>query len=223
MGLPIRIEGPPEYTRLGTSVGYLSYAFILVWLLAMDAVLGTAGLPNDHRPFALRLALIALAFVPFAIVIYVVRRPTVARRLGWIKALPAKAVFDPEGVRMTLDGMDMPRIRWEDVASLERAGRDWRFVGVDGAEVAIVPATLMWPLTSWTDAPSFAELVVQLRPDRFAMRGDRFEPGMTEFSRRRPDDIVGRPRRGMQTRVLGAGILLFIVAFVLLIAITRSG
>jgi hypothetical protein len=222
VGLPIRIEGPPEYTRLGTSIGYLSYAFILVWLLAIDAVLRAAGLPNDHRPFALRLALIVLAFVPFAIVIYVVRRPNIARRLGWIKALPAKAVFDPEGVRLTLDGMEMPPIRWEDVAALEPAGRDWRLVGVDGAELARVPASLMWPPASWTDAPSFAELVVQLRPDRFAMRGERFEAGMTEFSLRRPGDIVGRPRRGTQKRVLALGIVLAVVAFILLIATTPT-
>ena len=223
MGLPVRIDGRPEQTRLGTSIFYLSSAFILVWLLAIDALLRGVGLPNDHRPVPLRLALIALAFVPLAVVSYVARRPTIARRLGWIKTLPAKASVDLEGLRLTLDGVEIPRIRWDDVASLEQAGPGWRLVGTDGSGLAMVPASLMWPRPSWTDAPSFAELVVALRPDRFAMRGDRFEPGMTEFSLRREGDIVGRPGRGTQTWVLGAGIVLFIVAFALLIAITGSG
>ena len=222
MGLPVRIDGRPEYTRLGTSIGYLSYAFILVWLLAIDALLRGVGLPNDHRPVGLRIALIALGFVPLTVVNYVARRPTIARRLGWIKMLPAKALVDLEGLRLTLDGVEMPRIRWDDVASLEQAGPGWRLVGIDGSGLAMVPASLMWPRPSWTDAPSFAELVVELRPDRFAMRGDRFERGMTEFSLRQPNDLVGRPPHGVQKRVLAVGIVLAVVAFVLLIATMPS-
>jgi hypothetical protein len=222
MGLPVRIDGRPENTRVGTSIGYLSYAFILVWLLAIDAILRGVGLPNDHRPVALRIALIALGFVPLTVVTYVARRPTIARRLGWIKTLPAKASIDLEGLRLTLDGIEMPRLRWDDVASLEQAGRDWRLVGLDGSGLATVPASLMWPRPSWTDAPSFAELVVELRPDRYALRGERYEPGLTEFSIRQPDDLVGRPRHGVKKRVLSLGIVLAIVAFVLLIATTPT-
>ena len=222
MGLPVRIEGPPEQTRLGTSIVYLSFAFILVWQLAIDAALRGIGIPNDHRPLALRLALIALAFVPLGVVSYVAQRPTLGRRLGWIKSLPSTAWIDPDGLRLSLDGVELPRIRWDDVASLAQAGRDGRLVGIDGVLLATIPASLMWLPSSRTDAPSFAELVVQLRPDRFALRGERFEAGMTEFSLRRPEDIVGRPRRGMQKRVLAVGIVLAVVAFVLLIATTPT-
>lgn len=222
MGPPIRIDGRPEDTRLGITVGYLSYAFVPVWLVGTDTVVRRLGLPNDHRPLALWLAMIALAFVPIAVVSYIARRPTIGRRLGWIQSLPAKALMDLDGLRLTLDGIETPRIRWDHVASLEQAGPGWQLVGIDGSGLATIPPALMWPRPSWTDAPSFAELVVQLRPDRFAMRGERFEAGMTEFSLRRPEDIVGRPRRATQKRVLALGIVLAVVAFVLLIATTPT-
>jgi hypothetical protein len=190
-------------------------AFFLVWMLAANEALRDT--PIAARPPGL--LIVAIAVAPVVLVFVGLLRDDVARRFGLIEALRAKATMDTAGLTLTFDGTTLPKIPWNSIAALEPSRRDWRLIDEDGAELATIPEELMVPRQSWTDSPTFAELVVQLRPDRYALRGKGFEPGMTEFSIRQPDDVVGRPRSGLQKRVLAFGIVLAIIAFALLISI----
>ena len=194
-------------------------AFILLWVIVANEVL--QGVPIEGQPS--RWVVFGVGFAPFVLVYAALLRDNVARRLGLIEALPARAAIDGAGVTLTIDGKTLPVIPWTSVAALQPSGREWQLVASDGSKLATIPAELMYPRPSWTDAPSFAEVVVQMRPDRYALRGKRFEAGLTEFSIRRPEDVVGRPSHGVQKRVLAVGIVLAVVAFVLLIATTPTG
>jgi hypothetical protein len=215
--------GYPTKTLRGNLLGWLAFAFVFLWVFGIDAILRAIGLPNSERPFIVRVLLLGVAFVPFALWYLVLSRPALARQLGVIEALPIRALLAPASLVLVVGGERRPAIAWDAIAALERSDDTWRLVAIDGSTLATIPVWLMYPPPSWTDAPTFAELIVQMRPDRFALRGERFEPGMTEFALRRPDDVVGRPRRTIHRRVLTLGIALAIVAFVLLIATTPTG
>lgn len=143
-------------------------------------------------------------------------RPKLGRSLGLIKADLSRAVIDQSGVELSDEGSAPQRHRWDDVAALEQAGKDWRFVGSEGSVLATIPSELALPRPSWSDAPTLAEAIVEMRPDRYALRGGRFEPGLTEFALRGPDDPVGRVRNVTRWRILVLGIVLFILANVAL-------
>lgn len=218
----VKARYAPQSKR-GCLLGILTIVFLFSWLLGVDALLHNMGQPNSDRPAAVRISLFVTALTPFVLWYAALLRPTVARRLGLIEALPAWAVMDLTGLTLSFDGVVSPPIPWDAIASLERSGRNWRLVGTDGSELATIPEVLMYPRPSWSDAPTFAELVVHSRPDRFALRGARYEPGLTEFAIRQPNDLVGRPRQVLQKRVLALGIALAVVAFALLIANTPTG
>ena len=87
---------------------------------------------------------------------------------------------------------------WTDVASLTQRGRVWDLMDVDGSVIGELGEELAYPRAQgWTDSRSLAERVVELRPDRYAVRGSG---GWTtavpsEFALRTASDVVGVPVR----------------------------
>ena len=173
--------------------------------------------PGQRLPGWLGVTLIVIAVIPMVVAYVAFVRFRLGRALGLIKSVPTQAVLDPAGIELSLDGSAPKVYRWDDIVALEKLGNDWRLVGPDGSTVAAIPAGLAFPRPTWSDAPSLAEAVVDMRPDRFALRGGRFDPGVTEFTLREPNDPAGRPRVVMHYGLLTTGIVLFILAFVLLV------
>jgi hypothetical protein len=182
----------------------------------MDAVLRAAGLPGPQRPGWLRGLLIVVALTPIAVGYVSLVRARVGRALGLTQPILSRAVIDPSGIELSVDGSESQHHRWDDISALERDGRDWRLVGPGDSTVTTIPRELARPRPSWSDAPTLAEAIVEMRPDRFALRGGGFEPGLTEFALRASDDPAGRPRSVTRWRILTVGIALFVLANVVL-------
>ena len=198
--------------RRGRLLGIFAVLFFFAWLFGGYTLLDATTPPDERLPGGLTALLIAIGLIPGAIW-YVARvRPRVGRALGLIQATFSQAVVDAAAIELSIEGLEPERYRWEDITALERAGKDWRFVGPDGATVTTVPYELAVPKSSLFDAPTLAEAIVERRPDRYALRGGRFESGLTEFSLREQGDPVGRVRTVVDRRVLGLGIVLFILA-----------
>jgi len=152
---------------------------------------------------------LCLAYVAF-------NRPRIGHALGLTQPVLTRASLDPSGIELSLDGSESEVHRWDEIIAMERAGKAWRLVGPDGSTVVTIPAGLALPRPSWSDGRTLAEAIVEMRPDRYALRGGRFEPGLDEFALRRPGDPVGRVRVVMHRRVLGLGVILFMLAIGLL-------
>ena len=201
-------------TRRGRWFGIAAGAFFFVWLIGADALLSAAGLPGSLRPGWLRGIVIAVALAPVVVSYVALIRPRIGHALGLTQALPSRAVLDSPGIQLSVDGRAPEVHRWHDIAALERDDRDWRLTGPDGSTPAAVPLELARPRPSWFDAHTLAEAIVEKRPDRYALRGGRFEPGLTEFALRAAGDPVGRPRRLIRLRALG--VVLFMAANIVL-------
>jgi hypothetical protein len=198
-------------TRRGRWFWILVVAFFFAWLFGTDALLRAAGLPGRF-PVGMRWLLVVVALTPFAIGYLSLLRPRLGLALGLIKTSLSRAVLDYSGIELSDEGLAPQRHRWDDISALEPAGKYWRLMGSDGSVLATIPSELVLPRPSWSDNPTLAEAVVQVRPDRYALRGGRLEPGLTEFALRVPEDSVGRVRFVTHKRVLGLGIVLFILA-----------
>jgi hypothetical protein len=203
-------------TRRGLCFGILAVGFFFAWLLGTDALLRAAGLPGPQRPGWLRGLMIVVALTPIAIGYVSLVRARVGRALGLTQGIVSRAVIDPSGIELSVDGSESEHHRWDDIVALERDGRDWRLVGPGDSTVTTIPHELARPRPSWSDAPTLAETIVEIRPDRYALRGGRFEPGLTEFAVRASGDPAGRPRSATRWRMLAAGIALFVVATIML-------
>lgn len=136
--------------------------------------------------------------------------------MGLTRAGPTRATLDSTGIELSVDGAVPELHEWNEISAMERAGKDWQLVGPDASVVAMIPYRLAHPRPSWSDAPTLAEAIVEMRPDRYALRGGSWEPGLTEFGIREPGDPVGRLRRTDRPKLLRLGIVLAVVAFVLL-------
>jgi hypothetical protein len=207
--LVLKAQGTRQ-NRRGRWLGIFAGAFFFVWLFGAYAFLDASTPPGQRLPGWPAILLIGL--IPGAVWYVALVRPNVGRALGLTQAVYSQAVVDAAAIELSVAGLEPARYRWDDIAALERAGKDWRFVGPDGSTVTIVPLELALPKSSWFDAPTLAEAIVERRPDRYALRGGRFEAGLTEFALRAPGDPVGRVRTVMDRRVLGLGIVLFILA-----------
>lgn len=201
--------------RRGRWFAIAAIAFFFLWLLGADAVLRAAGLPSPQRPGWLRGLLAAVALAPIAVGYVSLVRPGIGAALGLIDP-KARAIIDASGIDVSFEGAAPEVHRWDDIAALERDGPDWRLIGTDGSTVAAVARELAHPRPSWFDAPTLAEAIVEMRPDRFSLRGGQYEPGLSEFALREPGDPVGRPRRLVRWWALGLGIVLFVTANILL-------
>jgi hypothetical protein len=209
-------------TRRGRWFLIFAGAFFFVWLFGMNEVLLSLEPPGQRSPGWLRAILIFIAVIPIAIAYVAFTRFRLGRTLGLIQPIPSRAVLDPAGIELSLDGSAPEVHRWDDIVAMEKAGKDWRLVGPDGSTVAAIPRGLVYPRPSWSDAPSLAEAVVDMRPDRFALRGGRFEPGLTELALREPNDPFGRPRLVMHYDLLVIGVVFFILAFFLLVVMLEQ-
>lgn len=189
-------------------------AFFFGWMFGMNAVLLSLEL---RLPSWLSVPLIFIGVIPIVIVYVALIRFRLGHALGLIQSIPTQAVLDAAGIELSRDGSAPELYRWDDIVAMERLGKDWRLVGLDESTVAAIPAGLARPRPSWSDAPTLAEAVVDMRPDRFALRGGTFEPGMTEFALRQPNDPVDRPMLVMRYDLLVIGIVLFLLAFCLLV------
>jgi hypothetical protein len=157
-------------------------AFLVLSLVVANEVL--RGAPIGARPPGW--LIFGIAFGPFVLVYLTFLRSDIAHRFGLIEAKPAQAAMDTVGVTLTIDGFTLPRIPWNSLAVLERSGRDWRLIAEDGAQLAEIPKELMHPSPTWMDAPTFAELVVQMRPDRYALAATDSSPGLQSSRSERP-------------------------------------
>lgn len=203
-------------TRRGRWFWLLAVSFFFAWLLGTDVLLRAAGLLNLQRPGWLRGLLIVVALTPLVIGYVSLLRPKLSRALGLTHASLSRAVIDQSGIELSDEGQGPLRHPWDDIVALEQAGKDWRLLGADGSVLASIPSQLALPRPSWSDAPTLAEAIVAMRPDRYALRGGRFEPGLTEFALRSPGDPIGRVRNVIHRRVVGLGVVLFILANILL-------
>lgn len=189
----------------------------------MNAVLLSVTPPGHRLPGWLGGILILIAVIPLLTAYIAFVRYRVGRAMGLIKSIPTRAVLDPSGIELSLDGSAAEVHRWEDIVTMEKAGKDWRLVGSDGSTVVAIPAGLALPRPSWSDAPTLAEAIVEMRPDRFALRlGGTFEVGLTEFDLRESGDPVGRPRVAMNYSLVAGGAVLFVIAFFLLVILLEQ-
>jgi hypothetical protein len=216
MRLVLKAQGARQ-NRKGRWLGIFAVVFFFVWLFGAYAFLDASTPPDRRLPELPTALLIAIGLIPGATWYVALIRPKIGRALGLIQATFSQAVVDAAAIELSIEGREPVRYRWDDITALERAGKDWRFVGPDGSTVTTVPYELAIPKSSWFDAPTLAEAIVERRPDRYALRGGRFESGLTEFALREQGDPVGRVRAEMDPRVLGLGIVLFIIAFILLV------
>jgi hypothetical protein len=203
-------------TRRGRWFLIFAVAFFLAWLFGSNAVLLSLEPPDQGSRAWLRTALIGIAAIPIVIAYISFFRFRLGRALGLIQSIPTQAVLDPSGIELSLDGSAPEIHRWEEIVAMEKVGDDWRLVGPDGSTVVPIPSGLAVPSASWFDAPTLAEAIVDMRPDRYSLRGDRFELGPDELGLRRPGDPVGRVRTVIHMRVLGLGVVMFVVALILL-------
>ncbi len=201
--------------RRGRWFGVFAVAFFFVWLFALNEVLLASDL-RDGLPGWLPGILIAVAAIPGAVWYVSLVRPRVGHALGLTQAVLSQATLDPSGIELSVHGLVPERHGWGEITGLERTDRDWRLVGQGGATVAEIPRELALPRASWTDAPTLAEAIVDMRPDRYALRGGPFEQGLTEFSLREPGDPVGRVRNVMHRKTLALGVMLFVLAIIFL-------
>lgn len=212
--LVLRVESARP-NRRARWLGIFAVAFLFVWLFGLNEVLLASDLWG-RLPGWLAGFLIVVAVIPGAVWYVSLVRPRIGHALGLTQAIPSRATLDSSGIELFVEGSVPQRHRWDDINALARADWDWRLVGPDGATVAEIPRELAHPRASWFDAPTLAEAIVHMRPDRYALRGGSFEPGLTEFSLREPGDPVGQVRNVMRWKTLGFGIMLFILAIILL-------
>jgi hypothetical protein len=197
----------------------LAIAFMFIWLIGLNEV--HLALPRP-LPRGLATLAIAIAFGP-SLVWYVSRIwPRLGYALGMTQTILSRAALDPTGIELSGEGSAAQRHRWDDIAALERADRNWRLIGPDGATVADIPHELALPRSSWSDAPTLAEAIVEMRPDRFALRGGVWRPGMTEMALREAADPVGRPKVAMRLDMVLAGVLLLIGAMLVVFVMLES-
>ena len=175
--------------------------------------------PGQRLPGWLGGTVIIIAVIPMVVAYVAFVRFRLGRALGLIQSTPTQAALDQSGIELSLEGSRPESHRWDDIVAMEKFGKDWRLVGPDGSTVVAIPAGLAYPRPSWSDAPSLAEAVVDMRPDRYALRGGKFEPGVTEFRLRELSDPIGRPRVVMHYDLLAVGVIMFILAFFLLVVI----
>jgi hypothetical protein len=160
-----------------------------------DAVLRAVGVPNNARPDWLRVGVVLVALLP--LIVYVISSLWPGRRFTRALAQEgAWARIDEHGIELWLAPNTIHP--WAAVAGLSQHGRVWDLVGMDGSVIGELGEELVYPRgQGWTDSRSLAEQVVELRPDRYAVRGSG---GWTtavpsEFALRTASDVVGVPSR----------------------------
>ena len=157
--LPLVLHARDRPTRRGRWFGVAAIAFGPLWL---------------------RVTLDVVAVLPILWYFGAHLRPTIGRALGWLEPVPADATIDAIGITVVV--ADAPYVLpWIDIAALSRSSGTWRFVGVDGAVLTTIPRELAYPQLSVFGSPTLAEAIVQVRPDRYVLRGGGFRgSGATE-------------------------------------------
>ena len=214
--VPLRAAGAKQ-TRRNLWYRVVATAFMFAWLFGIDALLREAGWPGSQRPLWMRLALVSIAVLPIAVYLLASIQPRLGRALGLIAELPARAILDPSGLTLWIDDRPPIRHQWPEIESLEPDGRDWRLTGSGDETIARIPRELVRPRATWLSAPTLAEAIVAIRPDRYALRGRTSDAGMTEFGLRQVGDPYGVATRRGRPGILAAGTVLFAVAFVALV------
>jgi hypothetical protein len=184
--LPLVLHARDRPTRRGRWFGVAAIAFGPLWLWGADALLDVAGMPWPASPFWLRVAFYVTAVLPVLWYIGAHLRPTFGRALGWLEPVPAKATIDASGIALVMEGAPPQVVPWSAIGALTRSGGTWRFFGLDGAVLATIPRELAYPRFSLFDDPTLAEAIVQVRPDRYVLRGGHFlrSHAATEFGLR---------------------------------------
>jgi hypothetical protein len=93
--------------------------------------------------------------------------------LGWMLARPQPlARVDAGGIDLTLPGVGARRFEWERVAGLvprRRLGETARLIGLDGKTLADIPDGLVTAHRVKGSTRTLAQLIVELRPDRYGL------------------------------------------------------
>lgn len=168
------------FTPFGRWLVRLSIPWLLIFALAMDAVLTWIGIPGGERPIAGRIALVAIAVAPVALYIF---SPMLVRLPGfdWLFLRPQPvAVVDGSGLDLRLPRLGPQRFEWDRIGSLKfksswNGGSELR--SPEGDLLATLPDELVHPKMHWTTGYTLAESVVQARPDRYALATDRASLG----------------------------------------------
>jgi len=129
--MPMTIVRPsrPALSRARKWLGYLCIPFCIAFLVAADSLLTANGMPPGERPGVVRVAMIAIALTPVAVV---VATPALIRirGFGWMFLSPQPlAIVLPEGIELHLPVIGGHTYDWDKVASLNVVVEGWRYWG----------------------------------------------------------------------------------------------
>lgn len=219
-GEVLRVKPPrPTLTRSGRLLGLLALPWALGFLLAAGPLLATLGYSlGPQSPILLRVMVLAIGLTPAVIWM---GHPWLGRAPGfrWLLESPQPfASLDSQGIALTLPGDGTRRVEWEHVASLVPR-RPWRerarLVGVDGSTLVVIPDSLIHPKTAQGSSRTLAQLIVDVRPDRFALSDADWTGRPDAFSLR---DAVGHfdVRLAVRRRTaVSAGLVLVLIGVTL--------
>lgn len=181
----------PTLTRSGRLLGLLALPWALGFLLAAGPLLAVLGISlGPQSPLLLRVIVLAVGLIPA--VIWMGHR-WLGRAPGfrWLLESPQPfASLDSQGIALTLPGDGTRRLEWDQIAAL--VPRRWRerarLVGVEGSTLAVIPDGLVHPQTGQGSGRTLAQLIVDERPDRFALSHADWAGRPDAFSTR---DAVG--------------------------------
>jgi hypothetical protein len=219
----------PAHSTIGTWFVRLSLPWLLGSLLLIDGVLAWAGLPSGERPLTTRIGIVAIAVAP--VVIVLARSHLVGlAAFQWLFRQPQPlAVVRPDGLDLRTLDLGSRSLAWDEIGSLRVVG-SWdggaELRSPSGDLIATVPDVLVHPRVNWRTAHTFAETVIRMRPDRYALAPERASLGrpasfdLQEVVGSGIDPGAWQRRRSRATLVVAA-ILLLLGAVPLVLLVTR--
>jgi hypothetical protein len=82
------------------------------------------------------------------------------------------ARIDAEGIDLTLPRVGTRRLEWDHVASMiprRRLQEQARLIGLDGTTLVVIPESLVYPIPFRGPIRTMAQVIVETRPDRYAL------------------------------------------------------
>lgn len=218
---PVEVIVQPSRPALATAgrwLGYLAWPWALGFLVAGNELLRAVGYPAEQPPLVLRLAVIAIAAAPGAVWFVTQTRLGQVRGLRRLRAQPQPlARVDRHGIELSLPGHGVRRFDWEAVSRLDVINswlhQDGRLIGTNGSTLAGIPESLVYPRSPtwralWTR--TLAQVVVEVRPDRYALSGANWAGLLDAFALHemvRDYDALAADRRRTQIVAAFAAVL----------------
>jgi hypothetical protein len=171
--MPVVIRASPLAISQATGwIGWLALPWAFAVLFGGSALIDRLGLGTD-TPLALRLSLVVVALTPGAVR---VTSPWLGRLPGmrWLLASPQpEARLDIDHLTLILPDREPVRFDWSEITGMQPANdfrRSAHLLGSGGAVLATIPYELAHP-RRWRTSRSFAQEVVEARPDRYVVTG----------------------------------------------------